>query len=190
MLNGPFPPWPSYTPEEADAVQRVLLSNKVNYWTGDECRAFEREFAAFAGTEYAVALANGTVALDLALRALGIGAGDDVVVTSRTFLASASAIVNVGARPVFADVNRDSQNITAETVAAALTPATKAVVCVHLAGWPCDMDAMAAPDRGLRPGPWRHLAWPPGGRFRPCGLLVVLPGQDHDHRRGRGHGHH
>ena len=144
MLNGPFPPWPSYTPEEADAVQRVLLSNKVNYWTGDECRAFEREFAAFAGTEYAVALANGTVALGLALRALGIGAGDDVVVTSRTFLASASAIVNVGARPMFADVDRDSQNITAETVAAALTPATKAVVCVHLAGWPCDMDAMAA----------------------------------------------
>ncbi|MEP2591034.1 MAG: DegT/DnrJ/EryC1/StrS family aminotransferase, partial [Marinobacter sp.] len=82
MLNGPFPPWPSYTPEEADAVQRVLLSNKVNYCTGDECRAFEREFAAFAGTEYAVALANGTVALDLALRALGIGVGDDVVVTS------------------------------------------------------------------------------------------------------------
>ena len=104
-----------------DAVQRVLLSNKVNYWTGDECRAFEREFAAFAGTEYAVAVANGTVALDMALRAMGIGAGDEVVVTSRTFLASASAIVNVGARPVFADVDRDSQNITAESVTAVLS---------------------------------------------------------------------
>lgn len=144
MLNGPFPPWPSYTQEESDAVQRVLLSNKVNYWTGKECRAFEREFAEFAGTEYAVAVANGTVALDLALRALGIGVGDEVVVTSRTFLASASAIVNAGAKPVFADVDRDSQNITAESVRSVLTSATKAILCVHLAGWPCDMDALMA----------------------------------------------
>lgn len=150
MLNGPFPPWPSYTPEEADAVQRVLLSNKVNYWTGDECRAFEREFAAFAGTNYAVAVANGTVALDHALRGLGIGPGDDVIVTSRTFLASASAIVNVGARPVFADVCRDSQNITPETIEAALTPNTKAVICVHLAGWPCDMNGIMALARRKR----------------------------------------
>jgi dTDP-4-amino-4,6-dideoxygalactose transaminase len=140
MLNGPFPPWPSYTPEEADAASRVLLSNRVNYWTGQECREFEREFAAFAGTDYAVAVANGTVALDLALNGLGIGPGDDVIVTPRTFLASATAVVNAGARPVFADVDRDSQNITAETVAAVLTPNTKAVICVHLAGWPCDMD--------------------------------------------------
>ena len=144
MLNGPFPPWPSYTQEEADAASRVLLSNRVNYWTGQECREFEREFAAFAGTDYAVAVANGTVALDLALNGLGIGPGDDVIVTPRTFLASATAVVNAGARPVFADVDRDSQNITAETVAAVLTPNTKAVVCVHLAGWPCDMDALMA----------------------------------------------
>ena len=144
MLNGPFPPWPSYTPEEADAVQRVLLSNKVNYWTGQEAREFEREFAAFAGTEYAVAVANGTLALDLALKALGVGPGDEVVVTPRTFLASATAVVNAGATPVFADVDPDTQNITAETVARVLSPRTKAVVCVHLAGWPCDMDAMMA----------------------------------------------
>jgi dTDP-4-amino-4,6-dideoxygalactose transaminase len=198
MLNGPFPPWPSYTPEEADAVQRVLLSNKVNYWTGDECRAFEREFAAFAGTEYAVALANGTVALDLALRALGVGVGDDVVVTSRTFLASASAIVNVGARPVFADVDRDSQNITAETVAAALTPATKAVVCVHLAGWPCDMDAMAAlaEQHGLyliedcaqaHGATWRGR---PVGGFGHVGCWSFCQDKIMTHRWGRGHGHH
>jgi dTDP-4-amino-4,6-dideoxygalactose transaminase len=144
MLNIPFSPWPSFTQEEADAVQRVLLSNRVNYWTGSECREFEAEFAAFAGTRYAVALANGTVALDAALLALGIGAGDEVVVTSRTFLASASSIVSVGATPVFADVDRDSQNITAETVAKALSPRTRAIVCVHLAGWPCDMDPIMA----------------------------------------------
>ncbi len=140
MLNKPFSPWPSFTQEEADAAQRVLLSNRVNYWTGSECREFEAEFAGFADTRYAVALANGTVALDVALLALGVGAGDEVVVTPRTFLASASSIVSVGATPVFADVDRDSQNITAETVAQVLSPRTRAIICVHLAGWPCDMD--------------------------------------------------
>lgn len=144
MLNGPFSPWPSFTQEEADAVSRVLLSNKVNYWTGQEGREFEKEFAAFAGTEYAIAVGNGTLALDLALKGLGIGPGDEVVVTPRTFLASATAVINAGATPVFADVDPDTQNITPATVAAVLTPKTRAVVCVHLAGWPCDMDGMMA----------------------------------------------
>lgn len=140
MLNTPFSPWPSFTEEEADAVRDVVLSNKVNYWTGQECREFEKEFATWAGTEYAIALANGTVALDLALNALGIGRGDEVIVTPRTFLASVSSIVNAGAIPVFAEVDRDSQNITAQTIQAVLTPRTRGVICVHLAGWPCDMD--------------------------------------------------
>lgn len=144
MLNGPFSPWPSFTQEEADAVSRVLLSNKVNYWTGQEGREFEREFAAFAGTEYAIAVANGTLALDLALQGLGIGVGDEVVVTPRSFLASATSVINAGATPVFADVDPDTQNITPDTVAAVITPKTKAVVCVHLAGWPCDMDGFMA----------------------------------------------
>ncbi len=144
MLNTPFSPWPSITEEEADAVRNVLLSNRINYWTGQESREFEKEFAAWAGTEHAIALANGTVALDVALKALGIGAGDEVVVTPRTFLASVSSIVNAGAVPVFAEVDRESQNITAETVRAVLTPRTRAVICVHLAGWPCDMDPMMA----------------------------------------------
>ncbi|MCF7521789.1 DegT/DnrJ/EryC1/StrS aminotransferase family protein [Neisseria sp. ZJ106] len=140
MLNTSLSPWPSFTQEEADAVSRVLLSNKVNYWTGQECREFEREFAAYTGTRHAVALANGTLALDVALKALNIGAGDDVVVTSRTFLASASCIVTVGANPVFADVDLNSQNITAESIRAVLTPNTKAVIVVHLAGMPAEMD--------------------------------------------------
>jgi dTDP-4-amino-4,6-dideoxygalactose transaminase len=140
MLNGPFSPWPSFSEEEANAVRDVLLSSKVNYWTGLECREFEREFAEFAESKYAIALANGTVALDLALKALGIGEGDEVVVTPRTFLASASSIVTAGAVPVFAEVDADSQNITPETVRKVITPRTRAIVCVHLAGWPCDMD--------------------------------------------------
>ena len=151
MLNTAFEPWPSFTQEEADAVSKVLLSNKVNYWTGQECREFEKEFARFAETRYAVALANGTVALDVALKALGIGAGDDVIVTSRTFLASASSIVTAGANPVFADVELDSQNISRRTIEAVLTPNTKAIICVHLAGWMCDMDPIMqlAEEKGL-----------------------------------------
>lgn len=144
MLNTPFSPWPFFTQEEADAVSRVLLSNKVNYWTGTECREFEKEFAAWAGTRHAVALANGTLALDVALKALGIGAGDEVVVTPRTFIASISCVVNAGATPVFADVEADSGNVSAATIAKVITPRTRAIICVHLAGWPCDTDAIMA----------------------------------------------
>lgn len=144
MLNTPFTPWPLFTDEEADAVTTVLLSNKVNYWTGQECREFEKEFASWAGTQYAIALMNGTVALDAAFKALGVGPGDEVVVTSRTFLASASSIVMAGAIPIFADVDADSQNITVESIRAVLSPRSKAIVCVHIAGWPCDMDGIMA----------------------------------------------
>ena len=139
MLNGPFTPWPQYTQQEADAVADVLKSNKVNYWTGEQCRTFEAEFADFVGCESAIAVANGTVALDLALLALDIGPGDEVVVTSRAFIASVSCIVNAGGTPIFADVDLNTQNITAETISAVLSDRTKAIICVHLAGWPCDM---------------------------------------------------
>lgn len=144
MLNTLFSPWPSFTEEEADAVSKVLMTNKVNYWTGTECREFEKEFARWGHVKHAIAVANGTVAIDLALKGLGIAAGDEVIVTPRTFLASASCVVNAGATPVFADVDPDSQNITAAGIRAVLTPQTKAILCVHLAGWPCDMDPIMA----------------------------------------------
>ena len=133
-------PWPFFERDEIEAVTRVLQSGKVNYWTGEECWKFEQEYAESIGVKHAIALANGTVALELALRILNIGPGDEVVTTSRTFIASASCAVSVGARPVMADVDRDSQNMTADTVRAVLTPRTRAIVAVHLAGWPCDMD--------------------------------------------------
>jgi dTDP-4-amino-4,6-dideoxygalactose transaminase len=137
-------PWPYFTEDEKQAVQQVLESGKVNYWTGQEGRLFEKEFANYIGTDYAIAVANGTVALELCLIALGIQPGDEVIVTSRTFLASASAIVMRGAVPVFADVDLDSQNITAESIQQVITPKTKVIIAVHLAGWPCDMpDIMA-----------------------------------------------
>jgi len=142
MLHTEFPPWPSFTVEESDRISAILRSNKVNYWTGNEGREFEKEFAAFTGAGHAVALANGTVALDLALRALGIGPGDEVVVTPRSFIASVSSVVNAGAVPVFADVERNTGNITAETISKVLTQKTRAIICVHLAGWPCEMDGI------------------------------------------------
>lgn len=158
MSHPPFSPWPSFTQQEADAVSKIILSNKVNYWTGQEGRTFEREFASWAGTDHAIAVTNGTVALDLALAGLGIGAHyggtaeDEVIVTPRTFLASVSSVVNAGARPVFADVEADSGNISAATIAPQLTENTRAIIPVHLAGWPCDMDpimALAEP-RGIK----------------------------------------
>ena len=144
MLNTPFSPWPSFTQQEANAVSQVLLSNKVNYWTGEECRQFEREFADWTGSKYAIAMGNGTLALDAALQALDIGVGDEVIVTPRTFIASISSIVNAGAKPIFADVDAATGNITAETITAVLSDKTKGIVCVHLAGWPCDMDNIMA----------------------------------------------
>lgn len=140
MLNTCFSTWPSFTLEEADAVQKVLLSNKVNYWTGTEGREFEKEFAKFAHSKYAVAVSNGTLALDLALKALSIGFGDEVVVTPRTFLASVSSVITAGATPVFADVDLDSQNVEAQNIEQVITAKTKAVIVVHLAGMPADMD--------------------------------------------------
>lgn len=140
MLSTPFSPWPSFTEQEIDAVSSVLRSNKVNYWTGQEGRSFEKEFAQFCNSKYAVALANGTLALDLALKVLNISAGDEVIVTSRTFIASISSIINAGATPIFADVELDSQNISARTITEVISTKTKAIICVHLAGWPCEMD--------------------------------------------------
>lgn len=139
MLGTSVAPWPVYDEEEVEAVAAVLRSGRVNYWTGEETRAFESEFAAFADCPHAVAVANGTLALDLALQALGIGPGDEVVVTPRTFIASVSSVVNAGATPIFADVDSDSGNISPATIAPVLSPRTRAVVPVHLAGWPCDM---------------------------------------------------
>jgi dTDP-4-amino-4,6-dideoxygalactose transaminase len=142
MRSAAFAPWPWFDEEVIEAAMQPLRSGKVNYWTGDEGRQFETEYAASIGGKHAIAVANGTVALELALYTLGIGPGDEVVVASRTFIASASCVVMRGATPVMADVDRDSQNITADTVRAAISPRTKAIIAVHLAGWPCDMDAI------------------------------------------------
>jgi dTDP-4-amino-4,6-dideoxygalactose transaminase len=140
----PYPRWPSFGPEELAASARVIESGRINYWTGTEGRLLETEAAASLGRKHAVALMNGSVALELALRAFGIGAGDDVVVPARTFIATASSVVAVGATPVIADIDLLSGNMTAETLAAAWTPRTKAVIPVHLAGWPVDMAPIAA----------------------------------------------
>lgn len=139
-----MPGWPSFAEDEIAAAAEVLRSGRVNYWTGSNGKEFEAEYAAALGVPHAIALANGTVSLEMALKALGVGPGDEVVVSPRSFMASVSCVVTVGARPVFADVERDSGNLTAATISAVLTPRTKAVIPVHLAGWPCEMEAIMA----------------------------------------------
>lgn len=139
-----FAQWPFYEEEERAAVQQLLLSGKVNYWTGEVCRQFEQDYAAYTGRKYAVAVFNGTVALELALLPFDIGAGDEVIVTSRTFIASASCAVMRGATPIFADVDPESQNISVADIEKRITDRTRAIICVHLAGWPCDMAAIMA----------------------------------------------
>ncbi|KFZ45279.1 aminotransferase [Smithella sp. D17] len=139
-----FLPWPFFDRDEMAAVSHVLQSGRVNYWTGQEGRLFENEFAANIGLNYAVTLMNGTVALEAALIALNIKKGDEVIVTSRSYIASASSAVMRGAKPVFADVDRESQNITADTIEKVITSRSRAIIAVHLAGWPCEMDSIMA----------------------------------------------
>ena len=151
VRSTPFPSWPTFGIEEIETATAVLRSGKVNYWTGEEGRQFEAEFAALTHCKYAVAVANGSVGLEMALYALGIGPGDEVIVTSRSFIASASSIVLRGASPVFVDVDLDTQNITVESIRQAVSSRTRAIIAVHLAGWPCDMDAIRAiaTERGI-----------------------------------------
>jgi len=165
-----FPPWPALEEEEIEAAVAVLRSGRVNYWTGDEGRAFEREFADFTGRKYAIALANGTVALELALYCLGIGPGDEVIVPSKTFVATASCAVMRGAIPVVADIDRDSGNLTAETMKKVITSRTKAVVPVHLAGWPCDMESILDLARRHRIAVIEDCAQAHGARY--CGRPI------------------
>ena len=144
MTKPTFSCWPSFDREIIDAVQNVLVSGKVNQWTGQNVYTFEKEYAQYLGVKHAVAMANGSVTLDVALRILGIGRGDEVVVTSRSFVASASCVALTGALPVFSDIDPISGNMTAESIQAVCTPRTRAVIVVHLAGWPCDMDAIVS----------------------------------------------
>jgi dTDP-4-amino-4,6-dideoxygalactose transaminase len=137
-----IPSWPIITQVERDAVDRVLASGRINAWGGTEVSSFEDACAEAFEVDHALAVCNGTVALERALEVLDVGPGDDVLVTPRSFLASASCVVRRGARPIFADVDLDSQCLTPATLEAARTPRTKAVVLVHLAGWPCDVPAI------------------------------------------------
>ena len=152
VRTAPLPEWPHFDSDEVQAVVRVLRSGRVNYWTGDEGRQFEQEFATYCGTQHAVAVSNGTVALELALHALQVGAEDEVITPCRSYVTSASCIAARGATPVMADVDRDSQTITTETIGEAITPRTRAIIAVHLAGWPCDMDPIMelAANHGLK----------------------------------------
>ena len=132
--------WPFYTSKDVREVSKVLKSNNVNYWTGFEGKKFEKEFASYIKSKYAIAVSNGTVALELALHAINIRENDEVIVTPRSYIASVSCVVNKRAIPVFADIDLCSQNILPSSIEKKITNKTKAIICVHLAGWPCEMD--------------------------------------------------
>ena len=136
--------WPVFEQDEIDAVVDVLKSGKINYWTGTEIKKFEQEFAEYLNVPHTIALANGTLALELALKVLNIGPGDEVIVPSRTFMASASCVVLQGATPIFADVDPESGCICPDSIREKITAKTKAIITVHLGGWPCEMDKIMA----------------------------------------------
>lgn len=152
ILSLPRESWPHYEDDEIEAVATVLRSGRVNQWTGGEVFEFEKALTERFGGGRGIALANGSLALELPLRAFGIGPGDEVIVTPRTFVASASCVRLVGATPVFAEVDADSGNITAQSIEAVIGERTRAIIPVHLAGWPCDMPAImdVARRHGLR----------------------------------------
>jgi dTDP-4-amino-4,6-dideoxygalactose transaminase len=138
----PLAPWPQFDLDQIDAATRVLGSGKVNTWTGHNTAAFEQEYAQWCGTAHAIAIANGSMALSASYLAIGLGPGDELITTPRTFIATASSAVLLGARPVFADVDAESGSITASTIAPLITPHTKAITVVHLGGWPAEMLAI------------------------------------------------
>ena len=139
-----LPSWPIFEDDELAAVEAVLSSGRVNYWTGDQCKLFEHAWSDYHNGIHSLAMANGSLTLEAALRVLGIGEGDEVIVASRSYVASAMCVVVAGAKPVFADIDSESGNITVASIEAVRTPRTKACIPVHLAGWPCDMPAISA----------------------------------------------
>lgn len=147
-----FPAWPQYGEEERRALYEVLAARVWSSAEGPKKRDLEARFAAAQDAAHAVAVSNGTVALEIALRACGVGAGDEVIVPAYTFLATASAVLQVNALPVFVDIDPETYNIVPAMAEAAVTARTKAIIGVHFAGQPCDLDGLrdVAHRHGLR----------------------------------------
>ncbi|NPV07807.1 MAG: DegT/DnrJ/EryC1/StrS family aminotransferase [Anaerolineae bacterium] len=140
----PLPGWPQFSEEAIRAVEEVLRSGKVNYWTGRKGMEFEKAYAQWQGSKYAIAVTNGTAALHTALSALGVGPGDEVIVPSYTFIATSFSVVQAGAIPRFADVNLEDHCISVESAEKLVNERTKAIIPVHLYGNVCDMDEIMA----------------------------------------------
>lgn len=137
-----FPKWPQYSQEEIDKVNEILISGNVNYWTGKEGKFFEKEFAKFCSSKYAISIANGSLALSAAYLSLGLKNNAELITTPRTFIATSSSAYLLNSKPVFADVDINSGCINADSIEPLITNSTKAICVVHLAGWPCDMDSI------------------------------------------------
>lgn len=139
-----LPHWPAFDEPAIRGVEAVLRSGKVNYWTGRKGMEFEKRFAQWQGSRFAISTTNGTAALHVGLTALGVGPGDEVIVPSYTFIASSFSIVQAGAIPRFADVNLDDHCLSVESAERLVNERTKAIMPVHLYGNVCDMDQIHA----------------------------------------------
>jgi dTDP-4-amino-4,6-dideoxygalactose transaminase len=144
LRTRPFPSWPIFGAEEEVRLLRTLRSGQWGRLDGAEVDEFERRFAAMHGCAHGIAVANGTVSLRIALLAAGVGAEDEVIVPPYTFVSTATAVVEANAVPVFADIDPDTLNLSPAAAEAAITPRTKAIIPVHFAGQPADMDAIMA----------------------------------------------
>ena len=131
--------YPNFNKSTLKRVQQVLNSGRVNYWTGNECKDFEKEFSNYHKIKYSIAVSNGSVALEIALKALGLKNNDEVIVTPRSFIASASCVLNLGLKPIFADIDKNG-NLNIDGIKKAYNKNVKAIIVVHLNGMPCDLD--------------------------------------------------
>ncbi len=141
-MKNKLPNWPFFDKKQIKEVTNVLESGRINYLTGNQGELFEKKFSDLIKVKYSIAMSNGSVALSACYASLGIGIGDEVITTSRTFIATSSTIVLCGATPIFADVDPESGCITSETIEPLINNRTKAIAVVHFAGWPADMESI------------------------------------------------
>lgn len=167
--------WPVHDEREEQLLLEVLQSGNWSILSGGKVGEFNAKFSRFQGARYGVSVPNGTLALEMALEAMGIGPGDEVITTSYTFIATASAVLSMGAKPVFVDIDLATNNIDPARIEAAITPRTKAIMPVHIGGAPCDMDAIkdVADRHGLPIIEDACQAWGASWRSRPVGSIGI-----------------
>lgn len=136
--------WPIVSKQEKILINRVLNSNKLNYWTGHNCKLFEKEYSNFFNKKYGISVCNASVGLDISLKALNLQKDSEVIVSPRSYVSSASCVINNNLKPVFADIDINSQNMCPKSIKQLINKKTKVIILVHLAGYPCEMNEITS----------------------------------------------